>query len=112
MISVDKNTVGQKVRELRKNASMTQQELAGLIGVKQSDLSRMENGEYRVSLSALVKILGVLDMSVSEFFGEEQSLANEETALLDTFRNLNDKDRRSVLQQVQKLGTRKTATGG
>ena len=112
MISVDKNTVGQKVRELRKNANMTQQELAGLIGVKQSDLSRMENGEYRVSLSALVKILGVLDMSVSEFFGEEQSLANEETALLDTFRNLNDKDRRSVLQQVQKLGTRKTATGG
>lgn len=110
MLGTDKVEVGSKIRDLRKRAGMTQQELATLIGVKQSDLSRMENGEYRVSLSSLVKILSVLDMSVGEFFGEKPSLRNDESNLLDSFRALGNDERRQVLQQVQKLG-RKTAAG-
>ena len=43
MVAVEKNEVGQKIRELRKKANLTQQELAGMIGIKQSNLSRMEN---------------------------------------------------------------------
>ena len=111
MVAVEKNEVGQKIRELRKKANLTQQELAGMIGIKQSDLSRMENGEYRVSLSALVKILGVLDMTVGEFFGEQPSLASEESALIDTFRNLDEDARQTILQPALRLSSRKSSNG-
>ena len=63
--------VGERLRVLRKQERLTQAELARQIGIQQSDLSRMEKGEYRVSLDNLFKILGVLDVEISDFFGRE-----------------------------------------
>lgn len=62
--------VGQKIRQIRKSRHLTQSDLAGRIGVTQSDLSRMENGEYKVGLDTLFKILQVFEMSMSGFFEE------------------------------------------
>lgn len=62
--------VGQKIRQIRKSRHLTQADLAARIGVTQSDLSRMENGEYKVGLDTLFKILQVFEMSMSRFFEE------------------------------------------
>ncbi len=69
--------VGQKIRQIRKSRHLTQADLASRIGVTQSDLSRMENGEYKVGLDTLFKILQVFEMSMSRFFEEP---AQAETA--------------------------------
>jgi len=62
--------VGQKIRQIRKSRHLTQADLAARIGVTQSDLSRMENGEYKVGLDTLFRILQVFELSMSQFFGE------------------------------------------
>jgi transcriptional regulator with XRE-family HTH domain len=62
--------VGQKIRQIRKSRHLTQSDLALRIGVTQSDLSRMENGEYKVGLDTLFRILQVFEISMSQFFGE------------------------------------------
>ena len=62
--------VGSRIRELRKGHHLTQTELSERIGVAQSDLSRMEQGEYKVGLDTLLKILGTFDLSIGEFFEE------------------------------------------
>ena len=62
--------VGTKIRELRKARSLTQSELAGKIGIQQSDLCRMETGEYKVSLDTLFRVLGIFGMNIGEFFQE------------------------------------------
>jgi len=62
--------VGEKIRELRKARSLTQAELAAKVGVQQSDLCRMETGEYKVGLETLLLILGVFGMNIGEFFQE------------------------------------------
>ncbi len=62
--------VGQKIRQIRKSRHLTQSDLAKEIGVTQSDLSRMENGEYKVGLDTLFRILQVFELSMSQFFGE------------------------------------------
>src|SRR5512132_3175935 len=62
--------VGSRIRELRKGRHLTQTELSERIGVAQSDLSRMEQGEYKVGLDTLFKILQVFDLKMGEFFGE------------------------------------------
>jgi transcriptional regulator with XRE-family HTH domain len=62
--------VGQKIRQIRKSRHLTQAELASRIGVTQSDLSRMENGEYKVGLDTLFRILQVFELSMSRFFEE------------------------------------------
>ena len=67
--------VGQKIRQIRKSRHLTQAELASRIGVTQSDLSRMENGEYKVGLDTLFRILQVFELSMSNFFEEPSAEA-------------------------------------
>jgi len=69
--SLEVATIGSRLRELRKERGLTQAELARQIGIQQSDLSRMEKGEYRVSLDNLFKILGVFDLDLADFFGDQ-----------------------------------------
>lgn len=62
--------VGRKIRQLRRQRKLTQVELAEKIGIHQSDLSRMEQGEYKVGLDTLLKILQTFDLTIGDFFEE------------------------------------------
>ena len=68
--------VGRKIRELRRQRKLTQVELAEKIGIHQSDLSRMEQGEYKVGLDTLLKILQCFDLSIGDFFDENNRTDN------------------------------------
>jgi transcriptional regulator with XRE-family HTH domain len=69
--SVQLELVGRKIRQLRRQRKLTQVELAEKIGIHQSDLSRMEQGEYKVGLDTLLKILQTFDLSIGDFFEEQ-----------------------------------------
>jgi len=92
--------VGRLIREHRVRRQLTQTELARQIGISQSDLSRMEKGEYRVPLDVLFRILQAFEMSLGEFFGElaASPLTAEEQKLLDLFRKLSREAQREVLE--------------
>lgn len=66
--------VGRGIRQLRKKHNLSQTELSSRIGIQQSDLSRMEKGEYRVSLDTLFRILATFGVSIGDFF---ENLAHE-----------------------------------
>lgn len=90
--------VGPKIRQLRKERKLTQTELASRIGIQQSDLSRMEKGEYRVSLDTLFKILAVFDVSISEFFDDvnKESLTPRDVQVMRDLKRLPGSARREV----------------
>ncbi len=94
--------VGSRIRELRKGRHLTQTELSERIGVAQSDLSRMEQGEYKVGLDTLFKILQVFDLKMGEFFGEtEHPVDPESRELMTDFRELSEEARREVRDFVR-----------
>ena len=95
--------VGSRIRALRKDRSLTQSDLAGRIGIQQSDLCRMENGEYKVSLETLFKILSIFEMNIAEFFHEEISgpVKNRDTELLRQFQRLSPRAQEEVQEFVQ-----------
>jgi len=101
-------TVGQLLRHHRQDRRLTQTELARQIGIQQSDLSRMEKGEYRVSLDVLFRILRVFEMSLGEFFGDlaSHSLTSREATLLDSFRVLPREEQDEVLEFAEFKRTR------
>lgn len=96
-------TIGQRIRAHRLERQVTQTELARQIGMQQSDLSRMEKGEYRVSLDALFKIMGALELSLGDFFGDlaSKGLTSEESRLLQSFRALPEEAQDEVLEFVE-----------
>jgi transcriptional regulator with XRE-family HTH domain len=101
--------IGAKLRRLRKERQLTQADLARQIGIQQSDLSRIEKGEYRVSLDNLVKLLNVFDVQISEFFGEpsprsqtmQRPLSREDMQVLHLLRQLSDDGRREAMEFLE-----------
>jgi transcriptional regulator with XRE-family HTH domain len=92
-------TVGTRIRQKRTERNLTQVELARQIGIQQSDLSRMEKGEYRVSLDVLFRLLQAFELSLGEFFGDLGSagLTPHEAELLESFRVLPPEAQQEVL---------------
>jgi len=101
-------TVGARLRMLRTERHLTQTELARQIDIQQSDLSRMEKGEYRVSLDSLFKILAVFDVSFNDFFDEKQAadeprraLSQEDMQILHLVRELSEEGRREAMEFLE-----------
>jgi transcriptional regulator with XRE-family HTH domain len=90
--------VGRKIRQLRKDHKLTQVELSQRLGIQQSDLSRMEQGEYRVSLDTLFRILAEFRMSMGEFFEEiaQESVTPRDVRLIQGFNTLPEDAQREV----------------
>lgn len=90
--------VGQKIRQLRKEHKLTQVELSQRLGIQQSDLSRMEQGEYRVSLDTLFRILAEFKVGIGEFFEDvaKESITPRDVQLVQQFNELPDEVQREV----------------
>jgi transcriptional regulator with XRE-family HTH domain len=90
--------VGRKIRELRKEHKLTQVELSSRLGIQQSDLSRMEKGEYRVSLDTLFRILAEFKVSIGEFFEgvAKESITPRDVQLVQNFNALSEDVQREV----------------
>jgi transcriptional regulator with XRE-family HTH domain len=90
--------VGRKIRELRKEHKLTQVELSSRLGIQQSDLSRMEKGEYRVSLDTLFRILAEFKVSIGEFFEgvAKESITPRDVQLVQDFKTLSEDAQRDV----------------
>jgi transcriptional regulator with XRE-family HTH domain len=108
--------VGRKIRQMRKDRHQTQTELAHRLGIQQSDLSRMEKGEYRVSLDTLFKILAEFRIGVGEFFEEvaRESLTPRDLRMLSDFHDLDPNSQHEVETYIQdqKSARRRAAREG
>ena len=94
--------VGSRIRERRKGRHLTQTELSEKIGVAQSDLSRMEQGEYKVGLDTLFKILQVFDLKMGEFFEEIETPAERDARdIAGEIKSLSDDARQEIRDFVR-----------
>lgn len=63
--------IGEAIKAERKEKHITQEELAQLMGVKKSQVSRIENGK-NPTISTIVRAFRALGMAVSLTFGDKQ----------------------------------------
>lgn len=75
MDNSENNTIGLRVRELRKRKGLNQQELANLLGKSLRTVQKYENGEINISIAMINSIAKVLDTTSSYLLGYKQSKA-------------------------------------
>ena len=90
--------VGERIRSIRKSRRQTQAELAKSIGIIQSDLCRMEKGEYKVGLEILFRILRVFEMDISEFFSDMKfkEASGGDKDIFDAYNQLSERAKKEV----------------
>ncbi|MGG2197867.1 helix-turn-helix domain-containing protein [Paenibacillus validus] len=60
--------IGDKVRELRKQKGLSQEELAHQAGLHETYIGKVERSEHNVTIESLEKITSALGFTLEEFF--------------------------------------------
>jgi transcriptional regulator with XRE-family HTH domain len=60
--------VGQRVKELRRQKQMSQEEVANTADMERSFMTHIESGRRNISVETLQRILTALDVSFKDFF--------------------------------------------
>ncbi len=96
-----------RIRQLRKNAGMTQDELGALIGIKKSAVAKYESGNIENIKKASVEILaehfGVTPAYLLGWSPMENELTKEESELLVSFGMLNEYGRKEAQRRVREM---------
>jgi putative transcriptional regulator len=69
--------VSNTVKDYRKNAGLTQEDLAAAMGVSRQTIISIERGRYIPSLPLALKIAGYFKCSVGELFRLEEEHRND-----------------------------------
>ncbi len=99
--------VGNRVRELRIRAGMTQQTLAEHVGVSFQQVQKYEKGTNRMGASRLIQIAGILGVPVSALFKDidtkgaaEAPLDRDAAKVARDWRGIADERTREVMRDV------------
>lgn len=98
-----KKSFGEKLKRLRKNKNLTQEQLAEMIGIDSRNLSRIEVGSSFVKAETLSKILKTLDVTTEQLFSNDHIKTKEEL-LADIIKYAKMiKDEQDKLEKVHKM---------
>ena len=60
--------IGRRVRELRRQQNISQEELAARADLHRNYVGSVERGERDIGITAIGQLAGALDLSLAEFF--------------------------------------------
>ncbi|WP_328801356.1 helix-turn-helix transcriptional regulator [Paenibacillus sp. LX16] len=103
-----RNSVGERIRTIRKAKGLTQQQLAELSGLDDAYIGSVERGERNFSIDTLEKVLTALNVTISELMFSKEHMAKDETIrqeAVDEFVALTSRlneEQISILRRVSK----------
>lgn len=103
-------TTGERIRQLRIEHQMTQEELGAKVGVQKAAIYKYENGlVVNLKRSILEKLALALDTTPTYLMGMEDaeptqaSLTKAQTSLLSVFDKLNEEGQSKVIEYAEDL---------
>lgn len=64
--------IGQRIKNLREKAEMSQKDLAYIADLDRSYIASIENGQRNVSIINIEKIANALNITLKEFFNDNE----------------------------------------
>ena len=103
---LDYAAMGNRIKEHRKRKKLTQEEIAEMLGISVSFISRIERGNVKVSLETLTKIAAILDTSPCYFIDgvvkkSDEYLNNE---LIETTKSFSNTQMQLILELAEAVG--------
>ena len=96
--------IGQKIRELRLQAGLTQEKLAEQLGITFQQVQKYERGVTKVNLLKLQQLAGVLKVPASSFFDDSSccvyQLSDDEMKLLKDYRSISSHSHKESLLDI------------
>ena len=72
---VENLDIGFKIKKLREEKNLSQEQLANLLEISQSKLSKIENGRLKkIEMKLVLKFCKSIDVSLDEFFENKETV--------------------------------------
>lgn len=112
MLYYNQYSVGDSLRELRKNKNMTQYEMADKLDISYTHYAQIEQGKHKMSVDLLLKMMFVLSADANTILGVENETKSDSSfeivtgdkELLDFIKTVSsfDRDKRNFILNVCK----------
>lgn len=76
-------TTGEKIKQARKRAGLTQKDLAARLDTSQSYIAQYEAGTRKPKIETLRKIADAIDFPLFELIGDDMKLGAEDLSILE-----------------------------
>ena len=67
------NSIGTRIRKIREEKGIKQENIADEMGITQSSYGRLEKDDNRLTATKLIRISEILNVSISVLFGEKNA---------------------------------------
>lgn len=100
--------LGDRIKEARKAKGLKQEELADLIGAKNTSVSGWENNEHRPSIDLITKMSEVLEVKVSWLLEENEKPDNTKVLnyLIEGLEQLPEEAKREIDNMIDYIKTK------
>ncbi|HBO58474.1 MAG TPA: hypothetical protein DD624_00990 [Alphaproteobacteria bacterium] len=98
MVTMKKLSEKTALYEIRRARGMTQRQIAEAVGVEPDHISKLENGDRKLSPEWIDRLSKVLNCSKGELLGEAP-LSDDTRAVLDMYEQLTD-DQKNVIKST------------
>jgi transcriptional regulator with XRE-family HTH domain len=79
------NAIGNKIRLLREEKGLSQENLAAVLNITQSNYARLEKDDDRINVPRLIIIAKTLETTVTELVGEKPNTVVNQNTQRDAF---------------------------
>lgn len=79
------NLIGNKIRLLREEKGLSQENMAAALDITQSNYARLEKDDNRISVTRLIIIAKTLETTVTELVGEKPNTVVNQNTQRDAF---------------------------
>ncbi len=102
---IDYKTLGLKIKEIRINRGLTQDNLAEMVSCNTSHISNIENNHTKVSLNVLLSIANALNTSIDYLLSEqyENSSLALDNEILRVLKDCDNEKKQKILKMVEIL---------
>ena len=97
--------IGRRIKALRKQKKIPQDELAEMIGISPNHLSALERGAYNIKLDLLVQIMDCLDVTADDLFRDviKNGYLNHASRLSDEIALLPEEEQKRIFEVLEVL---------
>lgn len=102
---IDYKKLGLRIKTIRQNKKLTQDNLAEMVGCNTSHISNVENNHTKVSLNVLLAIANALNTSIDYLLSEqyENSSLALDNEVLRAIGDFDDNKKKKLLKMIEIL---------
>lgn len=102
---IDYKMLGLKIKEIRINRGLTQDNLAEMVRCNTSHISNIENNHTKVSLNVLLAITNALNTSIDYLLSDqyENSSLALDNEILRALKNCDNEKKQKILKMIEIL---------